>query len=215
MYKSGNVQIYRKVDKNSTWYLNPDNKLPGREICITFLLILPISVYCEYMYIVKYNLRNSDEIKLLFMRLETFRRSFIPYALKLWNLLSVQDGTISRVDDFKTSLSEIFNTDSKILYYYGQRWANVYHARMRIGYSGLHYNLHTDLHVINSPSCRCGAPQETAYHYFMECILYDDHHLELIDVVFAICPFKLKTLMHGNEDLSYKDNCRIFDAVHK
>ena len=21
--------------------------------------------------------------------------------------------------------------------------------------------------------------------------------------------------MHGNEDLSYKDNCRIFDAVHK
>ena len=24
-----------------------------------------------------------------FMRLETFRRSFIPYALKLWNLLSI------------------------------------------------------------------------------------------------------------------------------
>ena len=65
--------------------------------------------------IVKYNLRNNDEIKLPFMRLETFQRSFIPYALKLWNLLSVQDCTISCVDEFKTSVLEIFNTDSKIL----------------------------------------------------------------------------------------------------
>ena len=141
------------------------------------------------------------------MRLETFRRSFIPYALKLWNLLSIQDRTISCVYEFKPSLSEIFNTDSKILYYYGQRWANVHHSRMRIGCSGLNYDLHTNLHVINSPSCRCGAPQETAYHYFMECILYDDQRLELIDVVSAICPFEF--------NLSYKDNCRIFDAVHK
>ena len=95
--------------------------------------------------------------------------------------------------EFKTSLSEIFNTDSKIHYYYGQRWANVHHSRMRIGCSGLNYDLHTNLHVINSPSCRCGAPQETANHYFMECILYDDQRLELRDVVSAICPFEFKT----------------------
>ena len=119
-------------------------------------------------------LTTNYEIKLPFMRLETFRRSFIPYALKLWNLLSIQDRTISCVYEFKTSLSEIFNSDSKILYYYGQRWANVHHSRMRIGCSGLNYDLHTNLHVINSPSCRCGAPQETANHYFIECILYDD-----------------------------------------
>ena len=67
-------------------------------------------------------------------------------------------------------------------------------------------------HVINSPPCRCGAVQETAYYYFMECILYDDQHLELIDVVSTICPFEFKTLMHGNEDLSYQDNCCIFDV---
>ena len=57
--------------------------------------------------------------------------------------------------------------------------------------------------------------QETAYHYFMECILYDDQRLELIDVVSAICPFEFKTLMNGIEDLSYKDNCHGFDAEHK
>ena len=149
------------------------------------------------------------------MHLETFRRSFIPYALKLWNLLSVQDHTIFCVDEFKTSLLEIFNTDTKILYYYGQLWANVNHARMQTRCCGLNYDLNMNLHVINSLSCRCGAVQEIAYHYFMECILYDDQRLELIHVVSAICPFKFKTLMQGNEDLSYKDNCRIFDAVHK
>ena len=64
--------------------------------------------------ILKYNLRNNDEIKLPFMRLETFQRSFMPYALKLWNLLLVQDRTISCVDEFQTSLSAVFNTDSNI-----------------------------------------------------------------------------------------------------
>ena len=39
---------------------------------------------------VKYDRRNNDEINLPFIRLETFQRSFIPYALKLWNLLSVR-----------------------------------------------------------------------------------------------------------------------------
>ena len=103
--------------------------------------------------------------------LEAFRRSLIPYALKLGNLLLIQDRTISFVDEFKTCLLEIFNTDSKILCYYGQRWANLHHARMRIGCSGLNYDLHTNLHV---KKCRCGAVQETTYHYFMACILYDD-----------------------------------------
>ena len=141
--------------------------------------------------IVKYNLRNNDEIKLPFVRLETFRRSFIPYALKLWNLLSIQDHTISCVYEFKISLSAICNTDSEILYFYEQRWANVHHSRMRIGCSGLNYDLQINLLVINSLSCRCGAPQETAYHYFMECILYDDQRLELIDVVSVIMSIRV------------------------
>ena len=64
--------------------------------------------------ILKYNLRNNDEIKLPFMRLETFQRSFMPYASKLLNVLLVQNGTVSCVDEFQTSLSEIFNTDSNI-----------------------------------------------------------------------------------------------------
>ena len=48
----------------------------------------------------------------------------------------------------------------------------------------------------------------------MECTLYDEQRLELIEEVTLICPFEFRALMHGNEDLSYEDNCHIFDAVH-
>ena len=83
----------------------------------------------------------------------------------------------------------------------------MHHARMQIGCSGLHYDLHTNLHVINSPSCTCGAVHETAYHYhyhyFMECTLYEEQRLELVEVTLIyICQFEFKTLMSGNEDLS-------------
>ena len=60
-----------------------------------------------------------------------------------------------------------------------QRWANLHHAWMRIGCTGLNYDLYTNLHVIKSPSCRYSAIQETAYHYFKECILYDDQYFKI------------------------------------
>ena len=80
------------------------------------------------------------------------------------------------------------------------------------GCNKLNCDLHTNLHVLNSPSCRCGAVQGTAYHYFMECTLYHEQRLELIEKVTLICPFEF-TL--GNDDLLYEDNCRAFDAVNK
>ena len=52
--------------------------------------------------------------------------------------------------------------------------------------------------------------QETA-HYFMECTLYDKQHLELIEETTLICQFDVKTLKHGNYDLAFENNCRVFD----
>ena len=63
---------------------------------------------------------------------------------------------------------------------------------MRIRCSGLNHDLHTNLHVIYSPSCRCGAVQETVYNYFMEWSLYDEQQLELIEEATLMCPFEFK-----------------------
>ena len=94
---------------------------------------------------------SGTKMKFPFIHLETLWRSFIPYTLKLWNLLLVQDCTISCLDEFTSSALEMFNTDSKILYYNGQRSTNVHHARIQIGCCGLNYDLYTNLHIINSP----------------------------------------------------------------
>ena len=53
------------------------------------------------------------------------------------------------------------------------------------------------------------------YISIMECSLYDEQRLNLEEEIQQICLFEFKTLMYGNEDLSYKDNCLVFVAVHR
>ena len=49
----------------------------------------------------------------------------------------------------------------------------------------------------------------------MECTLYDEQCFELIEEFTLTYQFEFETLMHGNEDLLYEDNCGVFDAVQK
>ena len=51
-----------------------------------------------------YNLRNNKNIKVPFTRLETFKRSFFPYSIRLWNSLSKKTRASSSLSEFKQSL---------------------------------------------------------------------------------------------------------------
>ena len=73
----------------------------------------------------------------------------------------------------------------------------------------LNLSCHKFCSLIDFENChldRCGEAQETAYHYVMECTLYDEQCLQLMEEVTLIYPFEFKTLMHGHKDLSYEDN---------
>ena len=65
---------------------------------------------------------------------------------------------------FKCSIKKN-QPEANILFYYGQRWPAIHHARIRMGCSLLHYDLCYSVHVIEDPSCSCGAVLETAQHY--------------------------------------------------
>ena len=97
-----------------------------------------------------YNLRNNNDIRLPQARLESYKRSFFPRAIKLWNNLSYHAKNSVGVAEFKIALhqNQIF---PNVLYYYGERWASVHHARMRMGCSKLHSDLCLRLHVIDNP----------------------------------------------------------------
>ena len=49
----------------------------------------------------------------------------------------------------------------------------------------------------------------------MECTLYDDQRIHLIEKGILIRLFEFMALMHGKEDLLYEDNWQAFDALQK
>ena len=161
----------------------------------------------------QYALRNNNRIEPPFARLETFKRSFIPFSIRLWNS-TPED--VKNADSFNKFKSLISSTSSKNpLYYYGKRWSNIHHARLRLGCSGLNYDLFNNLHVVTTPFCSCGIRvNETAYHYLMVCRKYITEREDMKNKIMPLTEFKFQTLLHGDNNLNYQDNCSIFDAVH-
>ena len=151
-----------------------------------------------------YNLRNNNDIDIPYSRLETFKKSFFIFASNLWNSLSVDIRNIDSLNVFKQKVNK--HREKNILYYYGKRWANIHHTKMRLGCSNLNSDLFFNLHVIHSPPCTCGNSNETPYHYLMECVLYQQERISLEREVAAICHFEFNTLLFGNENLTYENN---------
>ena len=161
--------------------------------------------------VITHNLRNREYIKPPHARLETYKRSFFPSAINIWNSLTSNTWNMPTVQLFKQALT---NMETNILYYYGKRWASIHHARIRMGCSLLNYDLCYRVYVTDNPACRCGASMETAFHFFMECPLYQ---LERENMVNAIVPYAnctLQVILRGSEVVNLETNKLIFDAVH-
>ena len=100
----------------------------------------------------QYNLRNNKDIKLPFSRLESFKRSFFPRAVRLWNSLSVTSRNSPTLSHFKTILYKDIKF-CNVLFYYGELCASVHHTQIRMCCSKLNANLCFRLHVLDNPAC--------------------------------------------------------------
>ena len=160
-----------------------------------------------------HNLRHGNNIVLPSTRLKTFKRSFIPFSIRLWNALSVEVRHAPSLNDFKNHLHKD-NNEPNVLYYYGSRWASVHHTRICLGCSKLNYDLCFNLHVIDNPSCACGATYENSHHFFCDCPFYNDIRPDLKNAVQSVATFDNQNLLYGNKNLSDEENIVIFDAVH-
>ena len=96
---------------------------------------------------IRYNLRNNQDISVPYTRLEIFRRSFVPFAINLWNKLSQANRNEPTLLAFKHSLIKE-RDEPNVLYYYGNRWPSIHHSRLRIGCSKFNHDLHYNLHVV-------------------------------------------------------------------
>ena len=160
-----------------------------------------------------YVLRNNN-IPAPFTRTETYRRSYFPEAIRRWNQLTPNLKEAHTLEEFK----QLLNTPSipkQDILYYGDRWASIHHARIRIGCSKLNNHLCNNLHVIPSSLCDCGYEDETPIHFFFTCPLYNQQRAELHNSIIQLTTFSLHTLLYGDNNLTHNENKLLFDAVHK
>ena len=67
--------------------------------------------------------------------------------------------------------------------------------------------------MINSPLCSCG-PDETVEHYFFDCLKNNQERRILLEQLAFLQIVNIDTLLFGDNNLSYDDNIKLFDAVH-
>ena len=163
---------------------------------------------------INYSLRNCNNIKLPHCRKESFRRSFLPSAIRLWNKLDKKVRDAPSILSLKLELKKKY-PDKPLIYYYGHRWPSVHHARLRMQCSKLNHDLHCKLHVLDNPSCQCGASKETTRHFFMKCPIYEKIREKLYASVSKHAVCSVDTFLFGEPSLQHDDNRSIFDAVHE
>ncbi len=151
-----------------------------------------------------YILRNNSNLR-AYCRLETYKKSFFSRAIRLWNDLTDEMKFKESVGNFRKQFA-VERNELQVLYYYGERWPCVHHARIRIGCSKLNNDLFNNLHVVDSPSCICGAPYENAEHFFFHCPRFYNIRQTLLDDIQGIMPINVDHLLYGNADYDTQSN---------
>ncbi len=158
----------------------------------------------------RYELRNADNIPLVHSRTQAHNNSFLPSAIREWNILPGHIRNAPTLSSFKNRLNKD-NRKSSPLLNIGNRRDQIMHARLRLGCSSLNYDLFRKS-IVDSPLCTCGA-EETVDHYLTSCPRYQlqrQEHLTDID-----CPTITSYLLNGNEHLTFEQNTYLFLQVHK
>jgi hypothetical protein len=167
----------------------------------------------------RYNLRNTQDRDVPLARISTYSNSFFPAATRQWNELTTQTKQSPTPNSFKRNyLKEHPRPKRNPLYYQGTRKNQVIFAKLRLGCSPLNHDLHTKLHVKDSPLCSCNMScAETVEHYFLNCPKYTRICQILRAGIMTISNqcYNIQSILHGNPALDEEMNSRLLKTVHK
>lgn len=155
----------------------------------------------------QYNTRGGDNIQAVRCRTSYYQNSFLPSTINEWNLIPNEVKSNPSSYLFKRYL----NRDVKKppdYYCFGNRHAQVLHARLRLDCSNLNEHLYRK-NISDSDRCRCGLVESTR-HYLLECELHNTIRARTIE---SLNDKSLKTLLYGNELFSTEENENIFNVV--
>ena len=162
---------------------------------------------------VAYSLRATKNYNIMYARLRHYTNSFIPHTVKEWNILDESMKHFPTLEQFKKKImpKKVINKN----YYYGARQENISLSRTRVGCSKLNGDLCNNLHVIESPLCKCGHANENALHFFFHCHLYNHQRVIMLEKVSQITRVSLQILLHGRSVINDEENSKIMEAVHE
>ena len=162
-----------------------------------------------------YNLRNQNDYKIPFTRLQLYSNSFFPSTIRLWKSLDTSVRNLQNINSFKNRLRlDVVTAKPPNYYSVGNRQFNIIHTRLRHRCSNLNADLFR-INFINDPSCACGWVIEDSIHYFLECCLYSESRQSLKDKLNFLDEIKIETLLFGDDSLSDNENDIIFKSVQQ
>ena len=154
---------------------------------------------------------RTDNIRYAYTRTETFRCSFFPNSIRLWNSL---DPSIRSADTLCQFKEKLLNKKLKNLYYtYGDRPINYITASMRMNCSQLNGDLFKN-NITGNKFCTCGL-EETAFHYFFECRNYTLHRNTLLHDTVFVTILSVQIILNGDNTISDHENMQLHRAVSK
>ena len=161
----------------------------------------------------QYQLRNSQNYEHVQARTRLFQKSCIPSSIPIWNDLEQDVKNITTFNSLKSKLISM-TKPKRIpnLYFFGNRYLSIIHARIRNNCSNLNNDLFLN-HLKSDPICACGTGAEDAEHFFFKCNRNTDKRTILFRSTIAFHPLNTNKLLFGDENLNYNDNCSLFASV--
>ena len=158
--------------------------------------------------VVAYNLRNQEAIQLPQVRTESYRKSFFPSSIKIWNSLDNSLRNASSIISFKNSLNRDPHFKSNRLYSNQTGRSSVHQTRIRLGLSALNgqrFNYGLIDIFFDCPS----------YALARAALLQGLDHLNIdIELPNRLSKVKLaSTLLHGDSHADCNINNSIFCLV--
>ena len=112
------------------------------------------------------------------------------------------------------AFKNILSRDKPIVpkhYLFGNEKEQILHTRLRTNCSVLNYDSYGKS-ILDSPLCRCNNI-ETVKHFFLDCPIYNNQRITLMQTVSRFGAIILDTLLYGKSTLSLQANGAIFEAV--
>ena len=159
----------------------------------------------------RYMFCNKSDLAEPNWRITKYQKSFLPFAVSLWNKLEETTKTITNYELFKHTLMR--NINDNPLFLIGSRQEQIIMAKLRMRCSSnLNGHLYT-MKIIDSPACSCGFVNENEFYFLLVCPLYNRPRVTLQNAMGYIAPFTLRTLLYGDNNLDFTESNLIITEI--